>query len=133
MNPDHRPVVTTITLKLGHLQLQTKSNPHYIRKLRDPTIAQECTADMSIRLDKTAEHDWTTFKEAVNETARVRLGLEVGPKKEWISDTTWELIQQKRKARLQSAVEEYKVLQKQCRASIRQDKHTLGRRESSRS
>lgn len=58
---------------------------------------------MGNRLVKAVEHDWTIFKEAENETARVHQGLEVGPKKKWISDATLELVQQKRKARLQNA------------------------------
>ena len=66
--------------------------------------------------------DWSTFCNAINSAASTCLGRAIQPKKDWITDNTWSLIEKKRSARLQSRMENYKSLTKKCRAQLRKDR-----------
>jgi len=66
--------------------------------------------------------DWDTFRNAVTGADSTCLGHAVQPKKEWITDSSWQLIEEKKVARLQGRVEDYKRLTKQCKTQLRKDR-----------
>jgi len=57
--------------------------------------------------------DWDTFCNAVTSATSTSLGHAIQPKKEWITDSSWLLIDEKKVAKLQGRVEDCKRLPKQ--------------------
>jgi len=66
--------------------------------------------------------DWDTFHNAVTTAASTCLGQSVQAKKEWISDSSWHLIDENQAARLQGRVEDCKRLTKQWKSQLRKDR-----------
>ena len=58
----------------------------------------------------------------MNDVASTCIGTTRCSCKEWISDTTWDLIERKTKARFADMVDAYRSLNKECRASVRKDR-----------
>jgi len=73
-------------------------------------------------LDVEETASWDLFKETINDLAGAYIGTSKITNKEWISDVTHNLIIEKRQARLQHRLTDYKQLQKRTRASLRRDK-----------
>ena len=78
--------------------------------------------------------DCSTFCYAINSAASTCLGSAVQPNREWITNSSWLLIEKKKLAKLQGQVEDYKLLTKQCRSQLRKDvgKMIWQQRESGR-
>jgi len=65
--------------------------------------------------------EWDTFKDAHIEVAQEVLGFREYTKHEWISDTTRNLVEKKRAARLKHDSDQYRNLNWQCKKNL-QDK-----------
>ena len=98
---DHRPVVATIAIKLRRASTnQSAKRPRYnVGRLADSAVYQQYadgTSDPLAALNEDSMFDWQTFSNAVNDVASTCIGTTRRSGKEWISDTTWDLIEQKR-------------------------------------
>ena len=124
---DHCPVIASLALKMRRNNNNTHSQHlrYNIRKLNDPEIESQYSVEVQNRfslLSNEEASDWDTFRNAVTGAASTCLGHDVQPKKEWITDSSWQLIEEKRVARLQGRAEDYKRLTKQCKTQLRKDR-----------
>ena len=124
---NHRPVVATIAKKLRRaITTQSAKRPRYnVGKLADSAVHQQYAGGISDRLaalNKDSVFNWQTFRDAVNNVASTCIGKTRRSYKEWISDTTWNLIERKREARLADRPDAYRSLYKESRASLRKDR-----------
>jgi len=102
---DHRPVIARLAFKLRQKGSTTRTpNLRYnIRKLTDPEVELQYSVEVQNRfslLNTEEASDWSTFCNAINSAASICLGRAIQPKKDWITDSTWSLIEEKRSARL---------------------------------
>ena len=123
---DHLPVVARVVLKLKRVMPRATPHPRYdLRKLEDPAFQQLFAVEVSNRFAALSEEDksdWQIFKENFNKVATSNPGIAKPAKKPWISQSSLDLIEEKRSARLLGRTSELKRLTKLCRANIRQDK-----------
>jgi len=121
-NTDHRAVVATIAIRLKKNSLRSPPVPRYnIRKLQYPAFQQCFAVEVSNRFSALSEDerdDWSVFKAELNSVAKTTLGLHQQPKKDWLSRQTLDTIEQKRTARLQVRIDDYKMLSAQCKDEI---------------
>ena len=106
--------------------------------LRDTAFQQCFAVEVSNRFSALSEDerdDWSVFKAELNSVAKTTLGLHQPPKKDWLSRRTLETIEQKRTARLQARMDDYKMLSAQCKDDNPRGQAEMGRRpgDSSRS
>ena len=102
---DHYLVKAKLRLKLlKHVD----SNPprlYDIEKLKDDSISQLFQSSLESKLEEFPDNDvevpWSIWRDAVRETAENVLGYRRGRKEEWISNSTWDLIQEKKKLKMQ--------------------------------
>jgi len=121
-NTGHRAVVATVAIRLKKNSLRSSPVPRYnIKKLQNPAFQQCFAVEVSNRfsaLSKDERDDWSVFKAELNSVAKTTLGLHQPPKKDWLSRRTLETIEQKRTARLQGRMDDYKMLSAQCKDDI---------------
>ena len=123
---DHRAVVATIAVKLKRASMRTQPPPRLnVRMLQDPATQQRYAVEVSNRFAALAEietNEWDTYKQEMNAAALLTLGSSLQPKKEWLTQRTLELIEEKRAARLHGNKTEHKSLMLRCKAQILADK-----------
>ena len=128
---DHNLVISTIQLSLRALKKQKKQPRYDSAKLFERNILESFDATIGGRFQALAEMDeeadineeWDNFSNAVNAAAKEHLGQRKGKQTDWISSQSNELIK-KRKAARTSLDAEYRDLNRQTRASLRNDKKT---------
>lgn len=125
---DHYAVIGTLSTRLKRTTSKTSAPRRYdISSLQDPNVKHAYAVDIHNRYSALAEGmetDWGAFKDAMQQAAGTTLGTRKPPKKEWISDSTRDLVEKKRKARLAGAQVEYKQLNRACKKSALADKQT---------
>ena len=123
---DHRPVIATLCLRLKRSTVKNTQTLRYnIRKLTDPALQHQYAVDISNRfaaLSPDMISNWDTFKGTLNDVAAKHLGLRKQTKKPWVSDATLDLVEKKRQARLLNKQDDYKSLNKQCKANLKLDR-----------
>ena len=97
-----------------------------LKALQDKTISQQFEVEIRNRFSVLDEDDldnWETLRDSVQEVAKDVLGLKTNSKQDWISDSTRDLIdKKKREARLKQDKPLHKKLTKECRAQVRHDR-----------
>jgi len=66
--------------------------------------------------------NWENLRDSVQKVIKDVLGLKTNSKQDWISDSTRDLIDKKREARLKQDKPLHKKLTKECRAQVRHDR-----------
>ena len=119
-------MVARVALKLKRVMPRATPHPRYdLRKLEDPTFQQLFAVEVSNRFSALSEEDksdWQLFKENFSTIATSNPGIAKPSKKPWISQSSLDLIEEKRSARLLGRTSELKRSTKLTRANIRQDK-----------
>ena len=127
---DHNLAISTIKLSLAALRRQKKQAKYDSAKLLEGDILDCFDATIGGRFHALAELDeeiadvneeWSNFTSAVNDAANEHLGHQKRQRTDWISPQSRELIK-KRKASRASLDDEYRDLNRQTRASLRNDK-----------
>ncbi|KAL1276258.1 hypothetical protein QQF64_035881 [Cirrhinus molitorella] len=133
-NTDHRLLVAQLKLKMRANQ-HTKTQPHLDSSLlSDPNIATNFRCSIrrtfdALTTDKVT--DWQTFKESVIQSAHNVLGFSrSSPNKPWISETTLDIIERRREARLRDDLTEYQRLNRQRNMAIAEDREKFWQAEA---
>ena len=123
---DHRPVIATLSLRLKRTTKEKSLMSRYdTKKLADPALQLQYAVEITNRfaaLTPGEASNWDKFKETLNDAATKHLGLCKQTRKPWVSDTTLSLVEKKRQARLLDKRDEYKTLNTQCKANLKQDR-----------
>lgn len=102
---DHHLLRAIMQIRLKKRTQQERPKPYAVEKLREPDGAQKYRLALRNRfqqLNEAAdlEEQWTMFATAVNEAAQEGVGRRRGKRREqWIRDTTWKLIDERKKAK----------------------------------
>ncbi|KAL1246814.1 hypothetical protein QQF64_034817 [Cirrhinus molitorella] len=133
-NTDHRLLVAQLKLKLRANQ-HTKTQPHLDSSLlSDPNMATNFSCSIRRTFDALATDkvtDWQTFKESVIQSAHNVLGFSrSSPNKPWISETTLDIIERRREARLRGDLTEYRRLNRQRNMAIAEDREKFWQAEA---
>ena len=127
---DHNLAISTIKRSLAALKRQKKQAKYDSAKLLERDILECFDATIGGRFHALAELDeeiadineeWSNFTSAVNDAAKEHLGHKKKQQTEWISPQSRELIK-KRKEHRASLDDEYRDLNRQTRASLRNNK-----------
>lgn len=135
---DHELLTGKIKMKLKRIGKKTvKKQKFDINKLHNHEFKEQYAIETKNRFNALVnfesgdiEDQWNMFKDALKESAKNSIGIKRGSKKEsWISDSTWELIDERKKVKsqqIQSDCEEnrkkYKMLDKLVKTQTRKDK-----------
>lgn len=111
---------------------------HNIDRLKDAEVATRFKEVLhagiaAIGVDRTAESRWTGVQEAINRAGIETLGTKPKDRKEWISDQTWTMIDERRELKRlelsatdaqqrQAATEAYQLKNREVARSARRDK-----------
>ena len=127
---DHNLAISTIKLSLAALRRQNKQAKYDSAKLLKDDILDCFDATIDGRFNALAELDeeiadineeWSNFTSAVNDAAKEHLGHRKRQRTDWISPQSRELIKKRKESRA-SLDDEYRDLNRQTRASLRNDK-----------
>ncbi|KAJ8353066.1 hypothetical protein AAFF_G00112060 [Aldrovandia affinis] len=136
---DHYLVVGKIRLKLKKVQTVRPKRPYAVDKLKNNVISKSYCEELSKKLEvlqhpSSIEEQWGWFSRAISETAVAVLGRRRGSNKErWISDRTWNLIDERKMAKIRREQkrglrrwrmedEKYRPLDKEVKKSCRNDR-----------
>lgn len=132
-NSDHRMLVAGLKLKLKANGSHYKPPRYEIAKLSDPLIASNYAAEVSNRFSLLSPEEysdpsalvteavWDTFKTATHLCADQVLGRSRPPRKPWISNSTLEIIEDRRAARLRGDFARYRALNKPRKKALVRD------------
>ena len=135
---DHELLVSKIKIKLKSLMRRTDyQQPIDIDKFKDKEMKNKYAVEIKntfsalANFDQTSdiEEQWNMFKNAINQCAEKTLGRKRGKNKEkWISQESWELIDQRRNAKIkllqnnsENNANKYKQLDKLVKCQTRKD------------
>jgi len=125
---DHLPVVSTLVIRLKRLsRKKNAANPKYnLEALEDRATRHQFELEIqnrfSVLSDTECMDDWETLRDSIQEVAADVVGLKANSKHDWVSNTTRDLINKKRDARLRKDMLLYKTLTKECRVQVRNDR-----------
>ncbi|XP_072015023.1 uncharacterized protein [Amphiura filiformis] len=126
---DHNLAITTVRLSLAVLKQQKKQLKFNSSNLSNRDILASFNATIGGKFNILAELDdtsdineeWANFTDTVNSAAREHLGYRKGKQEEWISSESRDLISRRKRAK-PSLGSDYQELNRQTRASLRNDK-----------
>ena len=127
---DHNLAITTVQLSLAAVGKQKRQAKFDSGKLKERDILKCFDASIGGRFQALAELDadtadineeWSHFTSAVNTAATEHLGLKKKKQVEWITSQSRELIKKRKEART-SIKAAYRDLNRETRASLRNDK-----------
>lgn len=126
---DHYLVRAKIKVRMSKISNLQPPRLYDTKKLEDNRIREsfrETLEDKCQELDgDIIETQWSEWKESMKQTATAVLGYKKGRKEEWISSSTWNLIQEKRrlKMKMETSAEEtrarFKGLHRQKSAEVK--------------
>ncbi|KAJ8411253.1 hypothetical protein AAFF_G00172590 [Aldrovandia affinis] len=136
---DHYLVEGKIRLKLKKVQTVRAKRAYAVDKLKNDVISKRYCEEFSKKLEvlqhpSSIEEQWGWFSRAISETAVAVLGRRRGYNKErWISDRTWNLIDERKMAKIRREQkrglrrwrmedEEYRPLDKEVKKSCRNNR-----------
>lgn len=98
---DHHLIVATIRLKIAAIKKNTviQNRRFEVEKLKDPTIQNNFTVALSNAAQNLFQvncSDWSTISKTFHDAAEQTVGHKVPKRKKWISDNTWNLINERR-------------------------------------
>ena len=98
---DHELVVARVRLKLATLKKPKGRKRRYdVGKLKQSEISDALREEINRRLviqeDGSIEENWKSIKEALNSASEYVLGFQERKKAEWMTDSTWEKIDQRK-------------------------------------
>ena len=120
VNSDHFLVLGKFRLKLKKSTAEDKRNKVFdVTKLKDPLVKQEFKLNLQNRFQnlqvldetETVESCWNNIKECYQKSAEEVIGFKKKERKEWISDDTWNLIEE-RKTMREKVLNEENLLRK---------------------
>ena len=118
-------MVATLTIHLKRSLRQRSTLRRYnVAALRDQQVSDCFQLEVSNRFATLANDQptsWEIFRDTLQVSASQVLGFKPPIKKEWISDTTRELVDWKHSARLQGDHNQYKTLCKETKRQVRKD------------
>ena len=131
---DHNLLTAKMKMK-GFKKKSSNSSPkrYDLQKLQDPETKNSFQLETNNRFQVLLEHVeekmpealWDDIKKVFNETANKVLGVKKTKKaKPWISESTIQMADAKRKARKEQNDVEYKKLKKDIKTKIKEDKET---------
>ncbi|XP_072033210.1 uncharacterized protein [Amphiura filiformis] len=126
---DHNLAITTVRLSLAVLKQQKKQLKFNSSNLSNRDILASFNATIGGKFNILAELDdtsdineeWANFTDTVNSAAREHLGYRKGKQEEWISSESRDLISRRKRAK-PTLGSDYRELNRQTRASLRNDK-----------
>ena len=127
---DHNLTISTIKFSLAALRRQKKQAKYDSAKLLEGDVLDCFDATIGGRFHALAELDeeiadineeWSNFTSAVNDAAKEHHGHKKRQRTDWISPQSRELIKKRKESRA-SLDDEYRDLNRQTRASLRNDK-----------
>ena len=139
-NSDHYLVKTRIKLRLSSHKTNKRVKPRLnVERLNDMQTKTKYNEEVKDRLEKTRKENediedmWERQKNAYIKSAEEVLGFRMGKSKQWISDNSWKLLDERKdiKKKIDSTrserlkkrkKEEYKEKDKQVKKSVREDK-----------
>lgn len=144
ISSDHYLVVAEIKLKIANLRnkYQATQKKFNINKLSLPRVRNRFQEELKYKHERNTYSDtdtidvkWGMIKDIYKSTSENVLGFKHKHRKEWISETTWELIEKRKQIHNQKLVasdttqkerltNEYRDLNKQVKRSARRDKRT---------
>ena len=138
---DHELLVATLKLKLrsNRSRQPTKLPSNFdVEKLRDKNVRRQFNIKLSNRFEALAdipqdvEEAWTTIQQNYAETAEEVLGFKKSIKEQWISQKTWDLIEDRKKIKQSTLSNDpsadvmkdiaYKEADREVKKSARSDK-----------
>uniref|UniRef100_A0A7I4YL78 Endo/exonuclease/phosphatase domain-containing protein n=1 Tax=Haemonchus contortus TaxID=6289 RepID=A0A7I4YL78_HAECO len=137
---DHYMVRAVVKLKLKEIRSTPYARPFAVEKLKDPNLAPRLALEMRNRFDAleeitNLEDEWTAIRDTIKVCAEEVVGRRRGKRKEqWIKDSTWQKIDEKKYAKLQKeqaktsreleeAKRRYTELDRLVKKSCRDDKN----------
>ena len=103
---DHYLLVSTVKLRLKRKKEEKTVRPIDVEKLKNADTAEKFRLELTNRFEilqhsEDIEKEWDQLKNCVNETAEKTVGRRRGSRKEqWISEETWQVIDKRKKAKL---------------------------------
>ncbi|KAL6481095.1 hypothetical protein MHYP_G00091750 [Metynnis hypsauchen] len=134
ISSDHELLIGVVKMKLARPKHGGQSRRFAIYKLNDPlikaTFEKEVTEELSgDREVRGVEEDWQSISDGLIRAAECTLGPHKTKRKDWISTTTEELVEQRRKVKIKrdlvgmrQSSEEYRALDKKVKKSVCKDK-----------
>uniref|UniRef100_A0A7I5E8S3 Reverse transcriptase domain-containing protein n=1 Tax=Haemonchus contortus TaxID=6289 RepID=A0A7I5E8S3_HAECO len=137
---DHYMVRAVVKLKLKKIRSTPFARPFAVEKLKDPNLASRLALEMRNRFDAleeitNLEDEWTAIRDTIKVCAEEVVGRRRGKRKEeWIKDSTWQKIDERKYAKLQreqvktsreleEAKRRYTELDRLVKKSCRDDKN----------
>ena len=140
INSDHHLVIGKLRLKLKKMANKTPARTKYnLNALKNEEVRNSFQIDVQNRFaaldsleDESVEEKWEHFKATIKDAGRDTLGFQRQTISPWITEVTLELIQNRRNvknsilntegARQAEAREEYRILSRNIKRSLRSDK-----------
>ena len=141
---DHYLVRAKVKVKLSKTSNLQPPRLYDTRKLKNHSVRENFREAMEEKCQdlngSLLESQWSEWKESVKQTANTILGYQKGRREEWISNSTWSLIQEKRglKMKMETSIEGtragFKILHRQKAAEVkratRKDKRNFYHRKA---
>ena len=128
-NTDHRILIATLRVRLKAEKSRRQASKFDSSKLQDPDIAESFSVDITNRFTALAhsQHEnsenWETFKAELHASASTTLRRErCPPRRPWISPESFDLVEKRRKARLDGNMREYRRLNHRRNRSLKADR-----------
>jgi hypothetical protein len=125
-NTDHRLLVMTMRVRLKAGQTKKRDIRFDTTKLKDPEIAENFSVEIANRYTVLANFDrenWDTFKSEIQKAATTILRKEKAPpRRPWISPESLDLVEKRRKAKLDGNIQEYRRLNRLRNLSLKDDR-----------
>ena len=139
MNSDHYLVIGKIRMKLRRTRVKSDRKVFDIRKLKNQNTKRSFCVELNNRfqalgdLGESIEEQWANIRDAYTDTSQAVLGYRNSKRKEWLSDRTWALVEERKevKQRIHTCREEtdreqtsrdYTEVDKRAKASVKKDK-----------
>ena len=137
IDSDHHLVLCKLKLKLKKMKRAPRERLFNSQKLKDPATQQAFSIELSNRfhlLNDIPADDLDDYCNKVQETflttSEITLGYQESKRKPWISETTWELIEERRKLKYSALAggsnpyqsDPYRVKSREVKNSARNDK-----------
>ena len=105
MNSDHYLVIGKIRLKLRRARVKSDRKVFDIRKLKNEDTKRSFCVELNNRfqalgdLGESTEEQWANIRDAYTDTSQAVLGYRNSKRKEWLSDKTWALVEERKEVK----------------------------------
>ena len=106
VNSDHVLLLAKVKLSLRAKKMKVERRKLDVKRLRDEKVRDEFSLEIYNRFEVLMDEDvedidsyWMEYRDAVKETGEKVLGFEKRERKEWISEETWEAIEERKEVK----------------------------------